>query len=93
MVKISYYSELFQKCSYYTLLQGTDNLELAAVANEFVSKNNATLPCCLDEVSQNLQKELFFSLINNHHNKVHPVMFSRKQQFDSSPPTSFPPLH
>ena len=65
----------FSSVSYSTLSQGTDNLDHAAVANEFVSKRNATLPCCADEVSQNLQKELFFSLINNHHNKVHPVMF------------------
>ena len=61
--------------------------------NEFVSKHNATLPCCADEISQNQQKELFFSLINNHHNKVHPVMFFRKQQFDPPPTTSVPPLH
>ena len=49
MVKINYDSELFQQCSYSTLSQGTDNLDLAPVANEFVSKRNATLPCCTDK--------------------------------------------
>ena len=83
MVKINYDSESFQQFSYFTLPQGTDNLDLAAVANEFVSKHNATLPCCAYRISQNPQKELFLSLINNHHNKVHPVMFFRT----TPPPT------
>ena len=65
MVKINYDSESFQQCISSTLSQGADNLDLAAVANEFVSKRNATLPCYADEISQNLQKELFLSLINN----------------------------
>ena len=77
MVKINYDSESFQQCSYSTLSKGTDNLDLAAVAIEFVSKHNVTLPCSADKISQNLQKELFLSFINNHHNKVHPVMFFR----------------
>ena len=83
----------FSSVSYSTLSQGTDNLDRAAVANEFVSKRNATLPCCVDEISQNLQKELFFSFINNHHNKVHPVIFFRKQLCDPLSPTSVLPLH
>ena len=62
MVKINYDLESFHQCSYSTLLEGTDNLGLAAVANQFVSKPNATLACCADEIIQNLQKELFFSL-------------------------------
>ena len=45
MVKINYDSESFQQCSSSTLSQGTDNMGLAAVTNEFVSKRNATLPC------------------------------------------------
>ena len=36
MVKINYNSESFQRCSSSTLSQGTDNLDLAAAANEFV---------------------------------------------------------
>ena len=76
----------FSSLSYSILSQGTDNLDHARVANEFVSKRYATLPCCADEISQNLQKELFFSLINNHHNKVYPVMLFRKQLFDPLPP-------
>ena len=83
----------FSSISYSTLSQGTDNLDHAAVANEFVSKRNATLPCCADEISQNLRKELFFSLINNHHKKVHPAIFFRKQLFDPPPTNSVPPLH
>ena len=65
------------------------NLDLAAVANQSVSKRNATLPCSADEISQNLQKELLFSLINNHHDKVHPVMFFRKQHFNPLPSPPF----
>ena len=53
----------FSSVNYSTLPQGTDNLDHAAVPNEFVSKRNATLPCCADKICQNLQKELFFSLI------------------------------
>ena len=68
-------SESFQQCNYSTLSQGIDNLDLAAVANEFVLKRSATLQCSADGISQNLQKELFLGLINNHHNKVHPLMF------------------
>ena len=85
----------FSSLSYSILSQGTDNLDHAGVANEFVSKRYATLPCCADEISQNLQKEkeLFFSLINNHQNKVHPVMFFRKQLFDPLPLTSVLSLH
>ena len=83
----------FSSVSYSTLSQGTDDLDHAAVTNEFVSKRNATLLCCADEISQNLQKELFFSLINNHHNKVHPVMLFRKQPSDHPSPTSIFPLH
>ena len=64
MVKINFDSESFHQCSYSTLWQGTDNLDLAAFANEFVSKRNATLPCYADKTSQNLQKELFLGLIN-----------------------------
>ena len=75
MFKINYDSESFRQCNYSTLSQGIDNLDLAAVANEFVLKRNATLQYCADEISQNLQKELFLDLINNHHNKVHPLMF------------------
>ena len=56
MIKIICDSESFQQCSYSTLSQDTDNLDLAAVANESVSKPNATLSCCADEISQNLQK-------------------------------------
>ena len=55
-----------------------------------MSKGNGTFPCCADEISQNLQKELFLSLINNHHNKGHPVMFFQKYHFDPPPP---PPFH
>ena len=62
MVKINYDSESLQQCSYSTLPQGTDNLDLAAVANEFVSKSSATLPCCANNISQNLQKEVFLAL-------------------------------
>ena len=62
MVKINYDSESFQQCSYSTLPQGTDNLDLAAVANEFVSKGNATIPCCAIDISQNLQNEVFLAL-------------------------------
>ena len=69
--------ESFQQRSSSTLSQGTDHLDLVAVANEFVSKHNATLPYCVDEISQNLQKKLFLSLTNNQRNKVHPVMFFR----------------
>ena len=83
----------FSSVSYSTLSEGTDNLDHAAVANEFVSKPNVALPCCADEISQNLQKELLYSLINNHHNKAHPVMFFLKQLFDPTSPTSVPPLH
>ena len=54
MVKINYDSESFQQSSYSTLPEGTDNWDLAAVANEFVLKGNATLPCCVDDISQNL---------------------------------------
>ena len=81
----------FSSVSHSTLSQGTDNLDHAGVSNEFVSKRNATLPRCADEISQNLQKELFFSSTNNQHNKVHPVMFFRKQLFD--PPPTPPPPH
>ena len=71
MVKINYDSESFQQCSYSTLSGGTDNLDLAVVANEFVSKRNSTFPCCDDEInSRNLQMELFFSVKYNHRNKV-----------------------
>ena len=66
MFKINYDSESFRQCNYSTLSQGIDNLDLAAVANEFVLKRNAALQCCADEISQNLQKELFLGLINNH---------------------------
>ena len=58
-----------------------------------MSKRNATLPCCADEISQSLQKELYLSLINNNHNKVHPVMFFSKKWFWSPSPLSLPPLH
>ena len=64
-----------------SLSQGTGDLDLAVVTNEFVSNRNATLPCCSDEISQNLQKELFLSLINNHHNKVHAVMVFSNNPF------------
>ena len=84
MVKINYDSESLQQCSYLTMSQGSDNMDLAAVTNEFVSKRNATLPCCADKISQNIQKYLFLSLINNHHDKVHPVMFFRT----TLPPTN-----
>ena len=60
MVKINYDSESFQQCSYSTLSGGTDNIDLAVVANEFVPKRNSTFLCCDDEISQNLQMELFF---------------------------------
>ena len=79
----------FNSVSYSTLSRGTDNLDHAAVANEFVSKRNGTFRCCADEISQNPQKDLFLSLTNNHHNKGHPVMFFRKQLFD---PSSAPPF-
>ena len=46
----------FSSVSYSTLSQGTDNLDHAVVANKFVSKRNTTLPCCADEIYQNLQK-------------------------------------
>ena len=46
-----------------------------AFANEFMSKRNATLPCCTNEISQNLQKQLFLSVTNKHRNKVHAVIF------------------
>ena len=62
MFKIIYDSELFQQCSYSTLSQGTNNLDLA---DKFVSKCNATLPCCADKISQNLQKVLFLILITS----------------------------
>ena len=42
--------------------EGTDNLDLATIAIEFVSKRDATLPCWADEISQNLRKEVFFRL-------------------------------
>ena len=64
MVKIIYDSKAFQHCSYSTLSHGTDNLDLVVGANEFVSKRDANLPCCADKISQNLQKQLFLSLIN-----------------------------
>ena len=89
MVKINNDSQSFQQCSYSTLSQVTDYLDLPAVAKEFLSKRNATLPCCADEISRNPQKELFFSLMNNHHNKVHPVMYFRKQHLDPPPPPPF----
>ena len=81
----------FSSASYSTLSQGADNLDHAAVTNEFVPRRNATLPCCADEISQILQKELFFNFINNHHNKVHPVMFFKKLLFDPPPRTQFVP--
>ena len=69
-------------------------MDLKAAANESVSKRNTTLPGCADEISQNLEKqELFFSHLNNHHNKLHLAMFYRKQQFDSPLPTFVPLLH
>ena len=46
----------FSSVSYSPLSQGTDNLDHEAVANEFMSKRNAILPCCADEISQNVQK-------------------------------------
>ena len=76
LVKDHYYSEWFQQCSYSTLSKDTGNFDLAAVANEFVSKHSATIPCCADGISQNLQKELFSSVI--HHNEGHSVMFFQK---------------
>ena len=53
----------FRSVSYSTLSQHTDNLDHASVANEFVSKCNATLLSCADEVSQNLQKVFCFSAL------------------------------
>ena len=38
----------FSSVSYSTLSWGTDNLDHAAVANEFVSKRNGTFRCCTD---------------------------------------------
>ena len=38
----------FSSVSYSTLSRGTDNLDHAAVANEFVSKGNGTFRCCTD---------------------------------------------
>ena len=40
----------FSSVNYSTLSQGTDNLDHAPVPNEFVSKRNATLPCCADKI-------------------------------------------
>ena len=53
----------FSTVSYSALSQCTDNLDHAVVTNKFVSKRNATLLCCADEISQNLQKELFFYFV------------------------------
>ena len=57
MVQINYDLESFQQCKLSYIVTGTDNLDHAAVANEFDSKRYATLPCCADEISQNLQKK------------------------------------
>ena len=57
MVQINYDLESFQQCKLSYIVTGTDNLDHAAVANEFGSKRYGTLPCCADEISQNIQKK------------------------------------
>ena len=83
-MKINYELESFQQCKIF-LLQGTDNWIMRQLLVNFCQKRNATLTCCVNEISQNLQKELFSSLINNHHNKVHQDVFWKATIWTPSP--------